>query len=91
MHDTNCRFYYDFFFPEKKLSDSDLKQIKSEMDKIIKADLPIRREEVTREEARYVGLTTFTDTLLRFCECSMLKSHRFSSFLCDASIVLIAY
>ena len=27
------------------------------MDKIIKADLPIRREEVTREEARYVELT----------------------------------
>lgn len=46
------RFYYDFYFPEKKLSDSDLGAIKKEMDKIIKADLPIRREEVTREEAR---------------------------------------
>jgi threonyl-tRNA synthetase len=45
-------FYYDFFFPEKKLSDTDLKAIKKEMDKIIKANLPIRREEVTREEAR---------------------------------------
>eukprot|EP00596_Hydrurales_sp_CCMP1899_P008406 CAMPEP_0119043262 /NCGR_PEP_ID=MMETSP1177-20130426/19908_1 /TAXON_ID=2985 /ORGANISM="Ochromonas sp, Strain CCMP1899" /LENGTH=631 /DNA_ID=CAMNT_0007011001 /DNA_START=289 /DNA_END=2181 /DNA_ORIENTATION=+ len=45
-------FYYDFYFPEKKLSDSDLKAIKKEMDKIIKANLPIRREEVTREEAR---------------------------------------
>lgn len=47
------RFYYDFYFPEKKLSDSDLGAIKKEMDKIIKADLPIRRELVTREEARY--------------------------------------
>jgi threonyl-tRNA synthetase len=45
-------FYYDFFFPEKQLSDADLKLIKKEMDKIIKANLPIRREEVSREEAR---------------------------------------
>eukprot|EP01041_Mallomonas_annulata_P008672 gene8672-17904_t len=45
-------FYYDFFFPEKQLSDNDLKSIKKEMDKIIKADYPIRREEVSREEAR---------------------------------------
>ena len=45
-------FYYDFFIPEKQLSDSDLKLIKKEMDRIIKADLPIRREEVSREEAR---------------------------------------
>ena len=45
-------FYYDFFFPTTKLSDGDLKLIKKEMDKIIKADLPIRREEVSREEAR---------------------------------------
>ena len=35
------------------MSDSDLSAIKKEMDKIIKANLPIRREEVTREEARY--------------------------------------
>lgn len=45
-------FYYDFFIPEEQLSDSDLKQIKKEMDKIIKADYPIRREEVSRDEAR---------------------------------------
>ena len=61
------------------------------MDKIIKADLPIRREEVTREEARYVGLSTFADTLLRLYECSMLKAFRFSSVLSDPSIVLTAY
>lgn len=47
------RFYYDFFFPTTKLSDTDLKRIKKEMDKIIKADYPIRREEVTRAEARF--------------------------------------
>ena len=45
-------FYYDFFIPEKQLAEADLKMIKKEMDKIIKADLPLRREEVTREEAR---------------------------------------
>jgi len=56
-------FYYDFFFPEttdaetgetvpsRKLTDQDLKQIKKRMDKIIGADHPIIREEVTREEA----------------------------------------
>ena len=45
-------FYYDFNLPSHQLSDSDLKLIKKEMDKIIKADLPLRREEVSREEAR---------------------------------------
>eukprot|EP00607_Mallomonas_marina_P008688 CAMPEP_0182423076 /NCGR_PEP_ID=MMETSP1167-20130531/8970_1 /TAXON_ID=2988 /ORGANISM="Mallomonas Sp, Strain CCMP3275" /LENGTH=616 /DNA_ID=CAMNT_0024601717 /DNA_START=185 /DNA_END=2035 /DNA_ORIENTATION=+ len=45
-------FYYDFYFPEKKLTDTDLKLIKKEMDKIIKADYPIRREEVSRDEAK---------------------------------------
>jgi hypothetical protein len=34
------------------LSESDLKAVKKEMDKIIRAKLPIRREEVSREEAR---------------------------------------
>jgi len=45
-------FYYDFHIPSKQLSISDLKSIKKEMDRIIKADLPLRREEVTRDEAR---------------------------------------
>ena len=57
-------FYYDFYFPPtvdpetnesipgRKLTDADLKRIKKEMDKIISQDLPILREEVTREEAR---------------------------------------
>ena len=38
-------FYYDFDIPEP-LSDSDLKRIKNEMVKIIKADLPFVFEEV---------------------------------------------
>ena len=38
-------FYYDFDIPEP-LSDSDLKRIKGEMVKIIKADLPFVFEEV---------------------------------------------
>lgn len=57
-------FYYDFYFPEtvheetgevvpaRKLTDSDLKEIKKAMDKIISKDYPIYREEVSREEAK---------------------------------------
>jgi threonyl-tRNA synthetase len=57
-------FYYDFYFPEtvnketgetvpsRKLTEQDLKAVKKEMDKIISKDYPIRREEVSREEAR---------------------------------------
>jgi len=45
-------FYYDFFVPDEQLSESDLKRIKKEMDRIIRKDLPLRREEVSREEAR---------------------------------------
>lgn len=56
-------FYYDFFFPPttdaetgeaveaRKLTEQDLKAVKKEMDKIISKDYPIRREEVSREEA----------------------------------------
>eukprot|EP00587_Corethron_hystrix_P003053 CAMPEP_0113319920 /NCGR_PEP_ID=MMETSP0010_2-20120614/13925_1 /TAXON_ID=216773 ORGANISM="Corethron hystrix, Strain 308" /NCGR_SAMPLE_ID=MMETSP0010_2 /ASSEMBLY_ACC=CAM_ASM_000155 /LENGTH=689 /DNA_ID=CAMNT_0000177577 /DNA_START=200 /DNA_END=2269 /DNA_ORIENTATION=+ /assembly_acc=CAM_ASM_000155 len=55
-------FYYDFYFPDtvdeegnavpgRKLVDGDLKKIKKAMDKIIKAKLPIHREDVSREEA----------------------------------------
>ncbi len=57
-------FYYDFYFPEtkdeetgeiiesRKLSDSDLKQVKKAMDKIISKNYPITKEEVSREEAK---------------------------------------
>eukprot|EP00276_Gloeochaete_wittrockiana_P007907 CAMPEP_0184664578 /NCGR_PEP_ID=MMETSP0308-20130426/53512_1 /TAXON_ID=38269 /ORGANISM="Gloeochaete witrockiana, Strain SAG 46.84" /LENGTH=582 /DNA_ID=CAMNT_0027108075 /DNA_START=421 /DNA_END=2169 /DNA_ORIENTATION=+ len=44
-------FYYDFDCPEP-FTDADLKSIKKEMQKIIRRNLPITREEVTREEAR---------------------------------------
>jgi threonyl-tRNA synthetase len=56
-------FYYDFYFPETvddetgetvaphKLTDQDLKLIKSAMDKIVSANYPIAREEVSRAEA----------------------------------------
>ena len=43
-------FYYDFDL-ETSLTDKDLKLIQKEMQKIIKRNLPITREEVTREEA----------------------------------------
>eukprot|EP00614_Pseudopedinella_elastica_P015143 CAMPEP_0172583714 /NCGR_PEP_ID=MMETSP1068-20121228/3281_1 /TAXON_ID=35684 /ORGANISM="Pseudopedinella elastica, Strain CCMP716" /LENGTH=638 /DNA_ID=CAMNT_0013377603 /DNA_START=71 /DNA_END=1987 /DNA_ORIENTATION=- len=46
-------FYYDFFHPDgAQFSDDDLKKIKKEMDKIIKMKIPLRREEVSREEAK---------------------------------------
>ncbi|CAI5980690.1 unnamed protein product, partial [Closterium sp. NIES-65] len=43
-------FYYDFDL-DQPLTDKDLKKIKKEMDKIIFKNLPLRREEVSREEA----------------------------------------
>lgn len=44
-------FYYDFDNPEP-FTEKDLKAIKKEMVKIIKRKLPVRREEVTRQEAQ---------------------------------------
>ncbi|NES66190.1 MAG: threonine--tRNA ligase, partial [Okeania sp. SIO2D1] len=44
-------FYYDFDTPEP-FTEADLKAIKKEMVKIIKRDLPVIREEVSREEAK---------------------------------------
>lgn len=58
-------FYYDFYFPEtidpntgetiasRKLTESDLKQIKKAMDKICSKNYPIKREEVSRKEAEH--------------------------------------
>ncbi|ESQ36981.1 hypothetical protein EUTSA_v10002438mg [Eutrema salsugineum] len=43
-------FYYDFDM--EPLTDKDLKRIKKEMDRIISRNLPLLREEVSREEAR---------------------------------------
>jgi len=43
-------FYYDFDSPTA-FQDKDLRRIKKEMDKIIQMKLPLRREEVTRDEA----------------------------------------
>ena len=44
-------FYYDFDTPES-FTEADLKAIKKEMVKIIKRDLPVIKEEVSREEAK---------------------------------------
>jgi threonyl-tRNA synthetase len=44
-------FYYDFDNPEP-FTDKDLKAIKKQMIKIINKGLPVRREEVSREEAK---------------------------------------
>lgn len=48
------RFYYDFLITDKQLSVEDLNIIKKEMDKIIKANLPIVREDVQRDDIKYV-------------------------------------
>jgi threonyl-tRNA synthetase len=47
---TETGFYYDFDLPEP-FTEKDLKAIKKEMVKIINRDLPVQREEVSREEA----------------------------------------
>ncbi len=44
-------FYYDFDTPEP-ITEADLKAIKKEMVKIIKRNLPVVREEISREEAK---------------------------------------
>ncbi len=48
---TENGFYYDFDNPEP-FTDKDLKKIKKEMIKIINRNLPVVREEVSREEAK---------------------------------------
>lgn len=47
-------FFYDFYVPDEQLSQGDLKKIKKEMDKIIKANYQIVKREVSRSEARSV-------------------------------------
>lgn len=44
-------FYYDFDAPEQ-FTPADLKKIQKEMQKIVRRNLPLRREEVSRDEAR---------------------------------------
>ena len=48
---TETGFYYDFDSPDP-FTDKDLKQIRKEMIKIINRQLPVVREEVSREEAK---------------------------------------
>ncbi|MEL7507217.1 MAG: threonine--tRNA ligase [Cyanobacteria bacterium J06554_1] len=48
---TEYGFYYDFDNPDP-FSDKDLKTIKKEMIKIIKKDYPLKREEVSRADAK---------------------------------------
>lgn len=48
---SHYSFYYDFYVPDEQLTPEDLKKIKKEMERIIRSNFPIRREEVTREEA----------------------------------------
>ncbi len=53
---TDRGFFYDFHFPaDAPLTDKDLKKIKKEMARIIKADLPFVREEVGRGRGPCLG------------------------------------
>eukprot|EP01051_Picozoa_sp_SAG22_P019441 SAG22_NODE_3588_length_1629_cov_3.615162_2_plen_352_part_01 len=51
---TETGFFYDFFRPDSAagFTEADLKVIKKEMDAIVKQDLPLVREVVSRDEAR---------------------------------------
>ena len=50
---TEAGFFYDFFLPDGgAFTDADLVRIKKEMDSILKQDLPLVREVVSREEAK---------------------------------------
>ena len=58
-------FYYDFDL-KNPLTDKDLKTIQKEMQKIIKRNLPITREEVTREEAVRNKITSHLSQYIYF-------------------------
>lgn len=49
---TDEGFYFDFDPGKVKISEADFFRIEKEMGKIVKADLPIKREEISVEEAR---------------------------------------
>ena len=49
---TENGFFYDFFRPDEQLTVADLTTVQAEMVRIVKADLPMKCEEVSREEAR---------------------------------------
>jgi threonyl-tRNA synthetase len=47
------RFFYDFLLPDgAAFSEADLKRVRKTMSRIIKSNLPITMETVTRDEAR---------------------------------------
>lgn len=46
------RFFYDFAIPDHQLKPDDLKTIRKEMDKIIKKNIPIVKEEISYENAQ---------------------------------------
>jgi threonyl-tRNA synthetase len=44
-------FYYDFYCRDHSFSPEDFEKIENRMQELVKADIPIRREEVTRDSA----------------------------------------
>ena len=47
------RFFYDFLLPGgATFSEADLKRVRKAMSRIIRSNLPISKETVSREEAR---------------------------------------
>ncbi len=47
-------FYYDFDFGKQKITEKDLGKISKEMEKIIKAKIPFKKEEVSIKEAKAI-------------------------------------
>jgi len=47
-------FYYDFDFGKKKITEKDLGRISAEMEKIIKAKVPFKKEEISIKKAKEI-------------------------------------
>lgn len=65
-------FYYDFAMPEP-ITEKDLKAVKKEMQRIIKADLPFVREEVSKPFCQSLAAKTsiVIPRSLQLCSCSL--------------------
>jgi len=77
-------FYYDFEF-EEPVSSDDLKTIEKEMKKIVKEKLPIRRREMSREEAieffREIGETYKLELISELPEGEVISCYEQGDFI----------
>ncbi len=77
-------FYYDFEF-EEPISSDDLKTIEKEMKKIVKEKLPIKRREMSREEAikffREIGETYKLELISELPEDEVISCYEQGDFI----------